>query len=435
MSENALLPIVHKYFEKDPIAAAHTLETVDEDQALEILKAVPPKMAGEAVKHLPAGFAALLMQRLPYPQFNEIVEELDPQQGAAIFFHFPEHVRQLFILQLAEKKKMLIQEILTFPEGSAGRIMTSDFLALHKDLKVKDAIRKIRLLARQGAKTSYSYVVDEDDVLVGVLNMRDLMLATEDETLGNIMRTNIFTIDSFMDREQIASELSKGRYFAAPVVDGQNHLLGVVKAEDLIEDVQEEATEDIQKMFGAGGDERTFSPLSFSLKKRLPWLHVNLVTAFMAAAVVAFFEDIIAKITILAVFLPVVAGQGGNAGAQSLAVVMRGLVMREIPKRKASKLVIKEMLVGVIGGVVIGVVTAVIAYLWYGNPYLGLVIGLGMVVNLTIASFSGAVIPLGMKALGMDPAQCSNIILTTITDVMGFLAFLGFAVLFQDYLV
>ena len=167
----------------------------------------------------------------------------------------------------------------------------------------------------------------------------------------------------------------------------------------------------------------------------MPWLHINLATAFLAAAVVALFEGIIAQLTILAVFLPVVAGQGGNAGAQSLAVVMRGIVMREIPKDKILQLVLKEGKIGAINGVVIGAVTALVAWLWYGNPYLGLVIGLGMLVNLVFAGLAGASIPLIMKKIGIDPAQSSSIILTTVTDVLGFMAFLGFAVAFQDFLV
>ncbi len=171
------------------------------------------------------------------------------------------------------------------------------------------------------------------------------------------------------------------------------------------------------------------------MKKRLFWLHINLVTAFMAAGVVAVFESMIAKLTILAVFLPVVAGQGGNAGAQSLAVVMRGIVMREIPKGKTGRLILKEGGLGAVNGVVIGLVTAVVAWLWNGNPFLGLVIGLGMFFNLIFAGLSGASIPLLMKKMGIDPAQSSSIILTTVTDILGFLAFLGFAVVFQSYLV
>lgn len=185
----------------------------------------------------------------------------------------------------------------------------------------------------------------------------------------------------------------------------------------------------------AGGDERAFSPIGFSLRKRLPWLHVNLATAFLAAAVVALFEDVIARITVLAVFLPVVAGQGGNAGAQSLAVVMRGLVMREIPEQKVRRLLTKEVLIGTANGLIIGVVTAAIAWGWHGNPYLGVVIGLAMIVNLVAAGLSGAAIPITMKAIGLDPAQSSSIILTTVTDVVGFFAFLGFAAVFQGYLI
>jgi len=188
-------------------------------------------------------------------------------------------------------------------------------------------------------------------------------------------------------------------------------------------------------MFGASGEERTFSPLSLSIKTRLPWLHVNLLTAFLAALVVALFESIIAKITILAVFLPVVAGQGGNAGAQSLAVVMRGLVMREIPRPKIKAVIVKETTIGVVNGVVIGIVTGLIAWFWKGNPYFGLVIGLGMLINLIVAGFTGALIPIVMKSMRLDPAQCSSIILTTVTDVIGFLAFLGFAVIFQNFLI
>ncbi|MGB6646948.1 MAG: magnesium transporter, partial [Bacteroidota bacterium] len=214
-----------------------------------------------------------------------------------------------------------------------------------------------------------------------------------------------------------------------------HRLLGVVRSDHLLTDVQEEASEDIQKMFGAGGDEHAFSPVWFSLSKRLPWLHVNLATAFLAAAVVGLFEDLIARITILAVFLPVVAGQGGNAGAQSLAVVMRGLVMREISPRNRWRLVLKETFIGLVNGLIIGLVTAGIAWLWQGNPVLGLVIGLAMIANLIVAGFAGAAIPITMKALGFDPSQSSSIVLTTVTDVLGFFSFLGFAVLFQAYLL
>jgi magnesium transporter len=290
-------------------------------------------------------------------------------------------------------------------------------------------------MAKKRFPLSYIYVVDDQRHLIGILNMRDLMLATADKPLEAISRKDIFTIHCFTDQQEAALELGKRKYFAAPVVDGEDRIVGIIKAERMLQGVQDDVSQDIQKMFGVSGDERTFSSIFFSLKKRLTWLNINLVTAFMAAAVVALFEGMIAKITVLAVFLPVVAGQGGNAGAQSLAVVMRGLVMREIPSSKVAKLITKEALLGAINGILIGAITGLVALLWYNNPYLAVVVGLGMLVNLICAGLAGASIPLLMKRFGIDPAQSSNIILTTVTDIVGFFAFLGFAVLFQSYLV
>lgn len=435
MGNQPLLPLVEKFFENDPVRASHTLETLDDDEAVQVLQTLPTSLAAEAFRILNDPLAAKLLEKLPIDLFIDIVEKLDAEKAASLLLEIAPDKRDFFLGCMDEKMKAKIQELLSYPEDSAARVMTTRFIAFHEDVKVKDAIEKIRQMAKKDSAASYTYVVDQEHKLIGVMNMRDVILADPNAMLRDVMRREIFSIDGFMDRERVAQELSKRRFFAAPVVDPQGRLIGVIKAEQLLDDVQEEAAEDIQRMFGAGGDERTFSSVIFSLKKRLPWLHVNLATAFLAASVVALFEDTIAKITVLAVYLPVVAGQGGNAGAQSLAVVMRGLVMREIPAGRVKGLIFKETLVGLINGLVIGLVTALAAWLWQGNPYLGIVIGLGMIVNLTVAGFAGAAIPITMKAIRLDPAQCSNIILTTVTDVMGFFAFLGFAVLFQQWLV
>ncbi len=436
MAERSLLlPLVEKYFERDIIGATHSLEMMAEDEALEVLKVLPVPLTVRAIRHLQVSYAAALLKDADPQLFKSIASSLEPQFAATIFMHLPDDARERLMQHIPDKLKSQIREVLTYPEDSIGRIMSTNFLSFHKDIPVGEAIEKIRSLAKKRSPASYAYVIDDEEHLVGVMNMRDLMLASPEESLDAIMRKDVFTLHCFVDREEAANELSKRRYFAAPVVDSQNHILGIIKAEQLLQGIQEEVTEDLQRMFGVGGDERTFSPMRFSLKKRLPWLHVNLATAFLAAAVVALFEGVIAKLTILAVFLPVIAGQGGNAGAQSLAVVMRGLVMREIPKDKVRRLIFKEGGIGAINGAIIGVVTAIVAWTWHGNPYLGLVIGLGMLVNLTLAGLSGSSIPILMKAVGLDPAQCSSIILTTVTDVMGFFAFLGFAVLFQSYLL
>jgi len=435
MTDNTtLLPLIQKFFENDLSAAAGVLESIPEEEAAGALKSLPVPLAARVLKVLQISYAAALLKEADDQFMIEMIAHLDPQLLAAILMRLPQEARERMAQHISEKLKGQIRELLDYPEGSIGRTMTTDFIALKKNIPAGEAIEKIRLLAKKRYPASYVYVVDEDLRLSGVLNMRDLMLAAPDQKLDEISRKDYFALHCFTDRQDAANELAKRKFFAAPVVDSENHILGIIKAERMIQGVQEEMTKDIQRMFGAGADERVFSSILFSLKKRLPWLHINLATAFLAAAVVALFEGIIAQLTILAVFLPVVAGQGGNAGAQSLAVVMRGIVMREIPKDKFLALVLKEGKIGAINGAVIGAVTALVAWVWYGNPFLGLVIGLGMLVNLILAGLAGASIPLIMKKIGIDPAQSSSIILTTVTDVVGFIAFLGFAVLFQKFL-
>jgi magnesium transporter len=435
VEKEALLPIVQKYFEKDIQGATRTLEILTEDEAADVLESLPVALAARALQNLQVSYSAALLEKADASLFKYILSALDPQYAATLFMHLSEDARERLLDHLPKNLKSQVKELLTYPEDSMGRLMTTRFLSFHKNVTVQDAIEKIRSVAKKGIPASYAYVIDDGNHLVGVMNMHDLMLASPEQTLESFMRKDVFAIHCLVSREEAADELSKRRYFAAPVVDGQNRILGIIKAEQLIQGIQDEATEDLQKMFGVGGDERVFSPILQSVKKRLPWLHVNLATAFLAAAVVALFQDVIAKITVLAVFLPVVAGQGGNAGTQSLAIVMRGLVMREIPRHKVGRLILKESYLGIINGTVIGTVTAVVAWLWDGNPWLGLVIGLGMLVNLFVAGLAGASIPVIMKNLGLDPAQSSSIVLTTVTDVIGFLAFLGFAVIFLRFLV
>ncbi|MFC2149205.1 magnesium transporter [Candidatus Auribacterota bacterium] len=433
--KNTLLQLVNRYFEGSPVDAARFIETLPEEEAVAVLNAVSPDVSHKMMQSLHETTAAGILEHFTDKQMEDAAEYMNVQQAALIFMQMGDEEKQRFLAALSEKKTREVHEFLTYPEDSAGRIMTTDLTAFHKETTVKDAIQMIRNKASKKKPVSYIYVIDRENVLTGIVSTYSLMLAKPASSLEEIMQKDVFFVDCFTDQEQVAYEFTKRKYFVVPVVDPGKKLLGVIKAEQLLKGVQEEASEDILKMFGAGADERAFSSVWFSLKKRLPWLHVNLATAFLAAGVVAMFEGVIAKITVLAIYLPVVAGQGGNAGAQSLAVVMRGLLMREVPPSKVKQLIFKEAFIGLINGIVIGVVTAVVAWLWQGNPFLGLVIGLGMIVNLAVAGLAGAAIPITMKGIGLDPAQCSNIILTTITDVLGFFAFLGFAVIFQNLLI
>jgi magnesium transporter len=221
--------------------------------------------------------------------------------------------------------------------------------------------------------------------------------------------------------------MEEHRLINLPVVDIHNKLLGVIRYNTLVQTAKEDVTEDVQAMFGAGRDERALSKVSFAIRKRLPWLEINLATAFLAAAVVGLFEDTIARITVLAVFLPVVAGQSGNTGSQALAVTIRGLALREIRPRHWFKVARKEVTVGFINGIAVALTTSLIVYFWTGSIGLPVVIATSMVLSMVIAGLSGAIIPMVLQAFGQDPAQSSSIVLTTVTDVFGFLSFLGLA--------
>lgn len=432
----AALPLIQAFIECDAHAAGRTIELLDEGEALALLATLPPEAAACVLPTVPARLAGRALVSFAPAAREAALALLEPEQIAPLIISLAEEDERASIVEaLDPKAKERVRELLTYPEGSAGRIMGTDFIGFHIDQKVSDTIEQIRALAAKGVPPSYGYILESNGKLVGVINMRDLVITPGHTTLAACARRDVFTLSPFMTRKEVLDALTAKRFFAAPVVDAEGRMLGVIRASQLVGEAQNEAGEDMLKMFGVGGDEKPFSPVSYSLKKRLPWLHVNLLTAFMAAGVVALFEDLIAQITVLAVFLPVVAGQGGNGGAQSLAVVMRGLVMREIPMSKGPRLVAKEGLIGTISGVVTGLVTGLIATVWHGNPMFGVVIGLAMIINLMAAGLSGAAIPLLMKRLGLDPAQSSNIILTTVTDVVGFFAFLGIAMLFKSSLM
>lgn len=419
---------IKKFSDYDPIISAHVIETMDVGESAEVFKSLPVSVSKTIFENLQNEYAAKVLGMLPDDKAGEIIRSIEPLKVSLIVSVCPMALKDKIAHNLTEKQKREIGELLEYPRDSVGYMMSSIFLALRDDLRISDAVNKIKLMAGQeNMPLSYVYVVDADFKLAGVLSMRDLLIGEPHKKLSEVMIKNVFYLNAFMDLEDAASIVSKQKFFAVPVVDSNHKLVGIVNTSQLLSDMQEEYSTDIQTIFGVSSDERPFSSTFFSLKKRLPWLNINLATAFLAGGVVAIFESTIAKLTVLAVFLPIVASQGGNGGAQSLAVVMRGLVMREISKSDFPKLLWKEVKLGIVNGIITGLITALIAYLWQGDVMLGVVVGLAMIINLIIAGLSGAMIPIGLKSLGYDPAQSSMIILTTVTDIIGFAAFLGLA--------
>jgi magnesium transporter len=248
------------------------------------------------------------------------------------------------------------------------------------------------------------------------------------------MTPEVMSVRVDTDQEEVARQVASYNLLAIPVVDEENKLVGIITVDDVIDVLKDEATEDLYRLAGVASDERVFTPAREALKKRLPWLIVNLGTAFLAASVVKVFEGTIGQVTALAVFMPIVAGMGGNAATQTLTVIVRGIALGEITWGNSRKALVKEMFVGLGNGVACGAVAAGVAWLFQGNPMLGLVLGLAMVINMFIASTAGTLVPLGLRAAKVDPALASSVFITTLTDIFGFLSFLGLGTLFLRYL-
>jgi magnesium transporter len=299
---------------------------------------------------------------------------------------------------------------------------------LRIDGTAREALGRLRAMGRRAVADLL--LVDADGRLAGVVSLQDVAVAPLSAPLASLSRPPAAAVLDMDTRSAVMERIAGGRLASLPVVDIMGRLVGVIRPETLLSFAQEEAVADMQTMVGASRDERALSKVSFAVRKRLPWLHINLATAFLAAAVVGVFENIIAQFTALAVLLPVVAGQSGNTGAQALAVTMRGLALREVRPRQWLRITIKEGRVALINGVAVALTTAAGVLLWSQSSGLALVIGLAMVMSMLAAGFAGAVIPILLTISGQDPAQASSIILTTVTDVVGFFSFLGLATLF-----
>ena len=280
----------------------------------------------------------------------------------------------------------------------------------------------------------YLYIVDARRHLVGVTSLRRLLLVSPETPLKRIMTPDVISVRVDTDQEEAARLVASYNLLAIPVVDEENKLVGVITVDDVIDVIKDEATEDIYRLAGVTSDERVFTPPGESLTKRLPWLAVNLVTAFIAASVVSLFEHTIDQVVALAVFMPIVAGMGGNAGTQTLTVIVRGIALGELNWGNTRKALFKEALVGLGNGLVLGTLGALVVWLMKGNPVLGGVLGLAMVINMFIAATAGTLIPLGLRAMKVDPALASSVFITTFTDVAGFASFLGLATVFLKYL-
>ena len=364
----------------------------------------------------------------------DLIQKLQPDDAADLMGKLPQEQSQWFLDKLDPVKKTQILKLLTYGKNTAGGIMNPNFFTLSQDSTINKAIELLRTKT-QLEMVFYLYVVDEGRHLMGIVSLRQLLMSQGTVLLKDIMDSNVISISVNQPQTEVAQLIKRFNFLAIPVVDENKKLLGVVTIDDVINVIQEEATQDLYRMSGVEKDERVFTPIRSSIKNRAPWLIINLATAVLAAQVVGFFEGTIQKVVMLAAFLPVVAGMGGNAATQTLTIIIRGIALGELTFKEMKKALIKEIWVGVANGVINGIIVAVIAYYWKGMPMLGFVLMLAMIGNLFVAGAAGVLVPLGMKALKIDPAIASTVIVTTFTDCFGFFFFLGLSTLLIKYLM
>ncbi|MDR2800108.1 MAG: magnesium transporter [Desulfovibrio sp.] len=413
-----------------PADVAERLELLSLKEQVDLVTALPLDQAAEAVAELDEYTRVGLLESLDPDTAAGIVGEMSPDDAADVLDELDEDHSDTLLSKLHLEDAEEIRNLMAFDPETAGGVMNTEVIILSQDLNADEAIRQIRSGIEDKEIPYYAYIVDQNEVLVGVLSLRDLMLCPPRTPLKDALKNHeLISVVFDTGKEEVARVLGRYNFMAMPVVDHEGRLLGVVSHDDVIDIIQDLASGDMLGMVGAGPDETTDTPWFDSVKMRLPWLLVNMLNSALAAAVVNLFDGSIAQMAILAVFMPMVANQAGNTGQQALAVMIRQLATEKFSRRKAWWAVVREGKIGLANGVILGLLVWTAVFLFTGRADLALVMVTALLTDMVLGAFAGASIPLLLKEMGRDPAQASSIFLTAVTDGAGFFLFLGLATL------
>ncbi|MDQ3781779.1 MAG: magnesium transporter [Actinomycetota bacterium] len=414
----------------DPENAADILEALDSRTAADLLTGLEAEDIGEVLDEMNPEAAADILEELTPSAAAVAVAEMDADQAADLLAALDDDVRVEVLAAIDPEAAAEISELLGYATDSAGGLMTREVAALPVGLTTGEAIERLRQIHEElGSNISYVYVVDDGQRLNGVISFRDLVFARPGQGLDEVMVADPYFVHPEADREVVAELIQRFHLLAVPVVDHRRVLLGMVKVDEVMEAVAAEASEDIAVMVGAGHEETVYTPVLESSRHRLPWIVVNLVASAIVAIVISRFDSIIQGETLLAALMPMVAGVGGNAGAQSLAVMIRAMAVGDMGQGRARRAVRRELLIAVVNGAVIATLAGLATGWVTGSARFGEIMAISLVVNIVVAGVVGGSMPLILRRLGFDPALASNIFLTAVTDVVGFGGFLLTALL------
>ena len=417
------------------IDIAESFEELDDSELKRILNLMSDENKAKVIEQADEELQEKILELFSDEEIIQIFSHMSTDDITDILGYIDFQKRKSILDNMKRSEANKLRELLGYEEDSAGGIMTTRYIAFREELLIKDIMAKIKMIAPKTEVIEKIFVLNNKRELIGEADLRDILISPDDMQLKEIKNENVISVHPDEDQEDVARMVSKYDLKVIPVVSRRNQILGIITIDDIIDVILEEGTEDILKLGGVSEEENINSKLLISIRKRLPWLVVNLGTAFLASFVVGTFQGTISRAVILATAMPIVAGMGGNAGTQSLTVTIRGIALGELSMVDNNRMVLKQIFVGFINGAVLGLITGSIMFLINKNIFLGFIIFLAMIGNLTIACLTGFLIPVTLKRLKIDPALASAVLLTTFTDVCGFFLFLGLAQIFIQKLV
>ncbi len=405
------------------------------EEKFKLLEKLPEDIIASIIDYADDDEKYELFSFFPETKQKEIVDEMSSDELVDLLGVIPIEDANQIIIKLDKEDADEVKELLAYKPDTAGGIMATEFISITETMTVGNVLKYLQKEAPDAETAYYIYVLDKSDVLKGVVSLRDIVISDFDVIIKDIMNEKVISVSTGMDQEEVGHLFEKYGFLTIPVTDDNDFMLGIVTVDDIMEILRDEHTEDLYRLAGLQEGEKVTGTLKESVKSRLPWLFINLFTAILASATVGLFEGTIQRVVALATFMPIVAGMGGNAGTQTLTIIIRSIALGELTYENSKKVLLKEFGVGLSSGVAIGITVAILAYLWNNNPMFGLVIGLAMVLNMVAATVSGYGVPILLKKMNIDPALASAVFVTTVTDVLGFFFFLGLATIFITHLV
>lgn len=413
-----------------PAEVAHLLESSPPNFRDIIWKMVEVDQEGEVLGELSDDLQAHFLGRMDAAEVTAATEGLEDDDIADILQQLPDRVTREVLDAMDSQDRARLEQVIQYPDHIAGGLMNTDTITIRARLTLDVVLRYLRRHAEIPAMTDNLLVVNRADQFIGLLPLRTLLVSDPGVTVREMMVTDVEPIPVDMPDSDVARLFERNDWVSAPVVDSHGKLLGRITIDDVVDVIREDADHSFMSMAGLGEDEDTFAPFSRAAPRRAVWLGINLITAFIAAAVINMFQDTIEKVVALAVLMPIVASMGGIAGTQTLTVLVRGIAMGQVVKNNQFWLVNREVLIGLFNGILWAAVVAIAASLWFQDWNIGIIIAAAMVINLVTAAFIGAVLPIAMTRANIDPALGGGVVLTTVTDVVGFISFLGLATLY-----